>query len=97
MMAYPNTYKDDQRPKRGNWAPGRYLHKCACGVRYTGDKYASECADCAYDRPEPPAHSASSVDPHYLGDDTYMSEPGCGTRYFGDEPAPERADDNIDV
>ncbi|WP_029029852.1 hypothetical protein [Salinarimonas rosea] len=39
----------DTRPKRRGWAPGAYMGRCTrCGVEYTGDKRAIECADCAY-------------------------------------------------
>lgn len=39
----------DSRPARGGWAPGRYYVKCRkCQCRFTGDKRAYACADCAY-------------------------------------------------
>lgn len=42
--------KEDTRPKRGMWAPGKYMCEChSCGVVFVGDKRAIECADCAYD------------------------------------------------
>jgi hypothetical protein len=48
----------DRRDKRGGWAPGRYL--CTCSQpshvgakRFTGDKRATICADCAYAKPDP--------------------------------------------
>lgn len=41
--------KEDNRPVRGGWAPGKY-HRCcrSCGSRFIGDKRAITCADCAY-------------------------------------------------
>jgi hypothetical protein len=42
----------DLRPKKGGWAPGHYTCRCCrCASRFTGDKRAWECADCAYNRP----------------------------------------------
>jgi hypothetical protein len=41
--------KEDQRPKRGFWAPGSYDCTCTkCGDLFIGDKRAVVCADCAY-------------------------------------------------
>ena len=41
--------KYDDRPMKGSWAPGEYSNKClVCGDRFTGDKRAHSCADCAY-------------------------------------------------
>ena len=41
--------KTDDRPKRGMWAPGTYMCKCAnCEAVFSGDKRAFSCADCAY-------------------------------------------------
>lgn len=46
--------KDDQRPRKGGWAPGSYFCTCnTCGVQFTGDKRAITCADCAYSKAEP--------------------------------------------
>ena len=48
--------KNDDRPKKGSWAPGGYSGKCLkCGDAFVGDKRALECADCAY--LEPPART----------------------------------------
>ena len=45
-------YKEDDRPKRGLWAPGGYTGKCKeCESLFIGDKRAHHCADCAYDMP----------------------------------------------
>jgi hypothetical protein len=40
----------DSRPKKGNWAPGGYIHTgCnTCSKEFIGDKRALTCADCAY-------------------------------------------------
>ena len=42
--------KEDNRPKRGGWAPGNYISgPCIyCKVQFIGDKRAVVCADCAY-------------------------------------------------
>lgn len=43
------SYKEDNRPQRGWWAPGAYLYKCRlCKQAFVGDKRAMRCADCAY-------------------------------------------------
>lgn len=52
-MAHASSYRPwitgDQREKRNGWAPGDYSNKCnTCGSRFTGDKRAWTCADCAY-------------------------------------------------
>lgn len=45
---------DDNRPPRGRWAAGMYTCVCTgCERAFAGDKRASECAECAYARPEP--------------------------------------------
>lgn len=42
-------WKEDSRPARNLWAPGKYVQTCPkCGDSYMGDKRAEECADCAY-------------------------------------------------
>lgn len=42
-------WKEDQRPKRGFWAPGEYVNRCTrCHEQFIGDKMAMICADCAY-------------------------------------------------
>lgn len=42
--------KEDDRPKKGWWAPGSYINQCRrCGLYFVGDKRAGNCADCAYD------------------------------------------------
>ena len=44
----------DPRPAFRGWAPGGYNPRCArCGQRFSGDKRAWECADCAYGAREP--------------------------------------------
>ena len=44
----------DSRPARNGWAPGKYLCTCYnCEKRFLGHKWAYECADCAYEDPEP--------------------------------------------
>jgi hypothetical protein len=43
------TWKTDDRPKCGWWAPGSYMNKCrVCEETFIGDKRAGHCADCAY-------------------------------------------------
>ena len=56
-MSWLADAKHDQRPKRGAWAPGEYLHRACseCGSPFCGDKRAMECADCAYGKPSPVA------------------------------------------
>jgi hypothetical protein len=42
-------FKQSDLPRRGAWAPGKYLHKCStCSEKFMGDKRALTCADCAY-------------------------------------------------
>jgi hypothetical protein len=59
----PLRPKQDSRPQRYGWAPGKYLNHChACPDTFIGDKRATICADCAYALPEPtekPAEQAS--------------------------------------
>jgi hypothetical protein len=39
----------DPRPAHAGWAPGGYMCKCySCDRRFTGDKRAMSCAECAY-------------------------------------------------
>lgn len=46
---YDSLLNIDKRPKRKRWAPGNYSAKCLdCGKSFTGDKRATQCADCAY-------------------------------------------------
>lgn len=41
--------KEDRRPRRGGWAPGKYMNECRkCHAIFIGDKRAIDCADCAY-------------------------------------------------
>lgn len=41
--------KTDNRPKKGFWAPGKYIRTCKiCNEDFIGDKRAYNCADCAY-------------------------------------------------
>lgn len=48
--------KDDNREPRYGWAPGRYLCRCQqCDAPFSGDKRATQCADCAYSLPWPPS------------------------------------------
>lgn len=43
------TLKEDDRPRKGGWAPGSYHCQChSCGEFFIGDKRAITCADCAY-------------------------------------------------
>lgn len=45
----PRNYKTDDRPQKGSWAPGKYIHACRlCGCGFIGDKLAAHCADCEY-------------------------------------------------
>lgn len=47
--------KEDDRPRKGSWAPGGYICKCMqCKETFTGDKRAMMCADCAYETPSQP-------------------------------------------
>ena len=49
--------KQDSRPQRGLWAPGKYWCRCRkCPDSYIGDKRSIWCADCAYAEPVPPIH-----------------------------------------
>lgn len=44
-----SSLKEDNRTRRGWWAPGSYLNTCQkCGQNFVGDKRAGHCADCAY-------------------------------------------------
>ena len=46
--------EQDNRPKRGGWAPGNYLNTChKCMKQFIGDKRAFICSCCAYAAPEP--------------------------------------------
>ena len=39
----------DERPAIGGWVPGSYWQTCTqCNKTFTGDKRASNCANCAY-------------------------------------------------
>lgn len=42
--------KEDSRPQKGWWAPGKYFNHCRiCKWPFIGDKRAGHCADCEYD------------------------------------------------
>ncbi len=44
--------KQDERPQRLGWAPGKYMGHCGmCGEMFWGDKRVIQCADCAYTIP----------------------------------------------
>ncbi len=44
-----SSYKNDDRPRKGYWAPGTYCCWCrTCRASFFGDKRAGTCADCAY-------------------------------------------------
>jgi hypothetical protein len=46
----PKGYKQDDRKKKGLWAPGNYLRVCTvCGEGFVGDKRSLHCADCEYE------------------------------------------------
>lgn len=48
-MTVVTQWKEDSRPRRRAWAPGKYMSKCwNCKGTFIGDKRAMECADCAY-------------------------------------------------
>jgi len=54
MELYGIKYKVDNRPKKGWWAPGDYIHRCRiCNDRFIGDKRAGHCADCEYSKDVP--------------------------------------------
>ena len=41
--------KEDHRQPKGGWADGNYMCRCWwCGQLFTGDKRATQCANCAY-------------------------------------------------
>ena len=45
-----SSWKKDNRPKKGLWAPGDYLNYCVkCHDKFIGDKRALYCADCTYE------------------------------------------------
>jgi hypothetical protein len=53
-------WKEDARPRRYGWAPGKYMNTCVdCKCTFIGDKRALECADCAYARPDAPRQDAT--------------------------------------
>lgn len=52
-MTTDTTPREDERPPRRGWAPGKYLCHChQCERLFVGDKRASECAECAYAAPD---------------------------------------------
>jgi hypothetical protein len=57
-------WKTDTRPMKGMWAPGDYVHtRCrSCEDSFIGDKYARECADCAYSG-KPEQRALEAFDP----------------------------------
>ena len=71
MVEAVTKYKTDERPKRGAWAPGKYLNRCRkCEAGFVGDKRAMICADCAYSGPAPDdglGHTATTCVEHAYG------------------------------
>lgn len=56
--------KEDSRPQRYGWAPGKYLNHCRnCPDDFIGDKRATICADCAYAKPDHIADATKMVPP----------------------------------
>lgn len=54
---------EDARAPRGGWAPGGYIRTCkACQIRFTGDKRAWTCADCAYAEASSPGAPPMTAD-----------------------------------